>query len=449
MTIDYNPFYPEAREDPYPYYTAMRKESPVYRIPDTDVYAVTRYEDVSAILKRPEEFSSAGMRLMLMGSIVEGMGMGMGASSTAGVGQVAAAARRGAPAPATSAPDLPDLGGMSFDLNEFLTSRSVIMADPPVHGPLRALVNRGFTPRRISALEARLREISAQCLENIRDDVRKSGEFDLVSRLTIPIPVRIIAELLGIEPERYEDFKEWSDLIISGVSGSTAGTRPPELLNAFNELYVYIISIAELRRKDPQDDLVSVLVQAQEGDAELSDAEVVMFAILLLAAGNETTTNLIGNAVTALLRHPAQLAEVRSDPSLIPKVVEETLRWDSPVQALFRQATTDVELAGEKIPAGSIVLPVFAAANRDDHRFPEGNRFDIHRDTQGHLAFGFGVHFCLGASLARLEARVALETLLSGLPDFEFAPGQDERVEYIDSFLLRGPKRLMLAANRV
>jgi len=447
LAIDYNPFYPEAREDPYPYYAAMRKESPVYRIPNTDVYAVTRYDDLASMLKRTEEFSSAGMRLMLMGSIVEGMGMG--ASSTAGVAQIAAAARRGAPQAASEiSPALPDMGAMSFDLGEFLISRSVIMADPPVHGPLRALVNRGFTPRRIAALEGRLRAISLQCLEDIRDDVTKSGEFDLVSRLTIPIPVRIIAELLGVEPDRYEDFKRWSDLIITGVSGSAAGTRPPELLKAFDELYVYVISIAELRRKDPQEDLISVLVQAQEGDAELSDAEVVMFAILLLAAGNETTTNLIGNSVVALLRHPDQLAEVRSDPSLIPGLIEETLRWESPVQALFRQATTDVELAGEKIPAGSIVLPVFAAANRDDQRFPDGERFDIHRDTQGHLAFGFGVHFCLGASLARLEAKVALETLLNGLPDFELASGQAERVEYIDSFLLRGPKRLMLAADR-
>jgi cytochrome P450 len=448
MAIDYNPFYPEAKEDPYPYYAAMRKESPVYRIPNTDVYAVTRYEDVSTMLKRPEEFSSAGMRLMLMGNIVEGMGMGAGASSTAGVAQVAAAARRGAPVPAAEPlPVLPDMNAMSFDMTEFLTARSVIMSDAPVHGPLRALVNRGFTPRRIGALEKRLRTISEKCLDNIRGDLRKSGEFDLVDRLAIPIPVRIIAELLGVEADRYEDFKRWSDLIVAGVSGATAGTRPPELLGAFNELYTYIISIAELRRKDPQEDLISVLVQAQEGDAELSDAEVVMFAILLLTAGNETTTNLLGNAVLALLRHPDQLAEVRSDPSLIPRLIEETLRWDSPVQALFRQATTDVELPGGKIPAGSIVLPVFAAANRDDRQFPDGDLFDIHRDTQGHLAFGFGVHFCLGASLARLEAKVALETLLSGLPDFEFAAGQAERVEYIDSFLLRGPKALRLCAT--
>ena len=155
MAIDYNPFYPEAKQDPYPYYAAMRKESPVYRIPNTDVYAVTRYEDVSTMLNHPEEFSSAGMRLMLMGSIVEGMGMG--ASSTAGVAQIAAAARRGAPPAAPEPPPvLPDMSAMSFDLTEFLTARSVIMADPPVHGPLRALVNRGFTPRRITALEGRL-----------------------------------------------------------------------------------------------------------------------------------------------------------------------------------------------------------------------------------------------------------------------------------------------------
>ncbi|MEE9608694.1 MAG: cytochrome P450 [Myxococcota bacterium] len=432
MTVEYNPFTPEVKADPYPYYAALRKEAPVYRVPGTAMYAVSRYADVAELLTQPELFSSAGMRVMLLG----GFGASVGMKAAAGGPSADDAGNGGSALPspeilAQLSRDLP------FSFQELLTSRNVIMADPPGHTPLRGIVNRGFTPRRIAALEGRIREMADEAIHRIRD----KREFDLVAELSTPIPVQVIAELLGVEPERRDDFKRWSDAIVAGVSGSAAGTNPPQFISAFGELMQYFKEVVETRRRNPRSDLVSVIVAAQEGETKLTDLEVVMFAVLLLAAGNETTTNLIGNAVLALLEYPDQMKKVRADPGLIPDLVEETLRYDSPVQALFRQVSADAELAGTKLPAGSIVLPLFASANRDEAQFPDPDRFDVERDMKGHLAFGYGVHFCLGASLARLEARVCLEALLAKLPPFRLCQGN---VEQIDSFLLRGPRSLQL-----
>jgi cytochrome P450 len=202
----------------------------------------------------------------------------------------------------------------------------------------------------------------------------------------------------------------------------------------------YFKEVVEARRRNPRSDLLSVIVAAQEGETKLTDLEVVMFAVLLLAAGNETTTNLIGNAVLALLEYPDQMKKVRADPGLIPNLVEETLRYDSPVQALFRQVSADAELAGTKLPAGSIVLPLFASANRDEAQFGDPDRFDVERDTKGHLAFGYGVHFCLGAALARLETRIAFEVLLPRLGE----PEVEEPVPWLTALSLRGPLRVQL-----
>ena len=199
--------------------------------------------------------------------------------------------------------------------------------------------------------------------------------------------------------------------------------------------------LATARRAEPRDDLVSVLLKSEVEGQLLSDPDFDAFFLLLLVAGNETTTNLIGNTLLASMAHPEQLERVRRDPRLVPSLVEEGLRYCGPIQFLYRHATRDVELAGVPIPAGSLVLPLLASANRDERQFEDAGRFDVTRNAQGHLGFGLGIHFCLGASLARLEARVALEELLARYARFEPAEG---RVEYIDSFLVRGPKRLPL-----
>jgi cytochrome P450 len=301
-------------------------------------------------------------------------------------------------------------------------------------------VNRGFTPRRIAAWEPRMHQIVDECMAALRD----GGDFDVVGDLGIPLPIRIIAEMLGVEPDRYADFKHWSDQMVSGTTGLGRGSDPAEngFVPAMRALADYIQGVVGERRAAPGEDLVSVLVAAQDGHAGLSTAEVVFFVLLLLVAGNETTTNLIGNATNALLRHPGELARVRADRSLVPSLVEETLRWDAPVQIVFRRSTRDVEIDGHPIPRDHHVVAILGSANRDErHWGPTAAAFDVARNPQGHFAFGFGAHFCLGAALARLEGRVALSALIDELPRLE---RRDARLEYVDSFLVRGPRRLAL-----
>ena len=418
--IQFDPIRPELRANPYPAYAELRRHSPVHRIESSGVYAISRYRDVLFALRRPDLFSSSAMLTVLTAGFTGGGGnLGMGFSGTD-------AARLGAL-----------LQQLPIKIPEFLASRSLIAADPPVHGPMRSLVNRGFTPRRIAALEPRIREIARNALAAVEE----KGEFDLVEDLAIPLPVTVIAEMLGVETERHADFKRWSDCIVSGITGAAEGMRPETLLHAFAELSEYVTRVIEERRAQPREDLISTMILAGEGETALSPVEVMGFTLLLLVAGNETTTNLLGNATLALLDHPDQLARVQQNPGLVPSLVEETLRYDPPAQFVYRKVTGDVELAGTLIPEGSTVMPLLASANRDDAQFPNAAQFDVTRDSQGHLGFGLGIHFCLGASLARLEARVALEELLAR---FHALEGTDPAVEYIDSYLVRGPRRLPL-----
>jgi cytochrome P450 len=315
-------------------------------------------------------------------------------------------------------------------------SPMVITTDPPKHDRLRTLVNRGFTPSRIALLETRIREIAREVFA-AADSKR---EFDLVTDIAVPFPLRVIAELLGVDPDRFEDFKRWS-----GASVELFGKTPsPEVRAAadasLDELADYVEAEMEQRRIQPRDDLISVLI-AKEAEDALTLDEVVSFVILMLVAGNETTTNLLGSTTLAFFENPDQLAAVQAEPGLVPNLIEEALRYTSPVQLLFRQTTQEVSLGGVTIPAGAIVLPSYAAANRDPARFPNPDRFDLKRNTQGHLAFGLGIHFCLGAGLARLEARVAFEELI---PRLEKLKRCDSKIRWGDSPFLRGPVSLPL-----
>jgi cytochrome P450 len=417
MNIDYDPFSPRFRDDPYPVYRALREQAPVHFAPASKLFCVSRHEDVSHVLRRPDLFSSSAMATVLMDA---------------------------------------DLGPMRprtvFALARFLMKArtspiairnrgNLTSIDPPRHDVMRRIVNRAFTPKRIDAWEGRAREIVATQLAKLgRGEV-----FDVVEDLAIPLPVTIIAEMLGVEPERQRDFKRWSDAIISAASGS-ARQNPIEsgMLDSFGDLYAYLRETVRRRRDAPADDLVSVLVDPSQ-DGVLDELDVVQFVMLLLVAGNETTTNLIGNAAYALLEHPEQLARVASDPSLVPALIEETLRWDAPIQMLFRTASCDTEVAGTAIPKGATVVPLLGSANRDERVFEAPDRFDVGRDAKGHLAFGLGLHFCLGSALARLEARVALEALVPLLASFET---EFEDAPFVDSFLVRGRTRLPLVASR-
>ena len=314
----------------------------------------------------------------------------------------------------------------------------MISVDPPKHMRLRALSIADSRHGASKTLEPRLREIANRFVEETLD----AGEMDIVKDLSIPFPVTVIAELLGVDPEMREKFKHWSDATVIGLSGVAKEFSKEDVRKNADEMADYIETIVAERRANPKDDLISILVSAQSGDEALTGGEVLSFVFLLLVAGNETTTNLIGNAVSAFLRHPDQLAEVTKDLSLIPQAIEEVLRYDSPIQALPRLATQKVELDSGKVDEGTFLMTYFGSANRDTQQFPDASKFDIHRKPQGHLAFGHGIHFCLGASLARLEAQIALEALLSRCRNLEL---QTEDIPVLDSLALRGPKSISIA----
>ncbi len=388
----FNPTDPAFLDDPYPTYEKLRKAGSVYRHPG-GFYAITGHADVTKVLKSPEVFSSQAMG-----------------------GNRVVVGPNGEVAP---------------------TSGSLIGQDPPVHTQQRNIVNRGFTPRRMGALEPQVRAE----VDELFAKFEHKGECDLVRDLAGPLPVTMIAELLGLDRDRRDDFKRWSAALIVGSTSPGQMREMSGNLGMFGELQQYLTDFVERRRAEPRDDLVSILIHAEEEEGTLDAGQVVAFASLLLAAGSETTMNLIGNAVIALLAHPEQLEEVRSDLSLVPKLAEETLRYDSPIQLVMRLSREKSEVGGVELSKGSFVMPLLASANRDDAQFPNADRFDIHRNTQGHVGFGLGNHFCLGAALARLEAKVALEAVIERMPNLALAT---DKVERHGSFLVRGPSSLPL-----
>jgi hypothetical protein len=363
--IEFDPGSPELREDPYPVYDELREKHPVHRHPKLGFWTLSRYDHVADALLRPGAFSS----------------------------------RR-------SLEELPASDPSA-------TMPMMVVLDPPRHDELRSLVNRGFTPRRIAELEARIRAIATGLIDAFID----AGHCDLFHAFSAPLPTTVIAELLGVPAADHEMFKAKTTALVSSVSpGGLTGDA-----SAAFELGVYLAGVFDEKRKRPRDDLMSALLGAEIGGRTLSQAELVGFALLLLIAGNETTTNLISNATVLLDRHPDQRARLREDRGRIPRAVEEFLRFDPPVQGLERIATEELRVGGETLKRGDKVFLLLAAANRDPRRIADPERFDVGRDPNPHLSFGFGAHFCLGASLARLEARVAWEEILARLADFRVA----------------------------
>jgi cytochrome P450 len=390
--MEFNPFAPEVKQNPYPYFAHLRDHSPVYWVESLKSWAVSRYEDVAYIAKNTQLFSSA--------------------------------------------PIIPAILG---DQNPVPEVNWMISADPPAHTALRKLVNKAFTPRMVAALEPRIREIVAQLLDQIAE---KGGEFDLVHDFSTPLPLMVIAQMLGIEPERYREFKRWSDDMIRATGGEEVSPAERERLRgSMDDLRNYFENAIAERRQHPREDLISALVRAEEDHHQLTAREVLAMCLLLLLGGNETTTNLIGSTVLTLLSHPAELAKVRADLTLVPQMIEEMLRYEAPAQALLRQATADTKIAGSTIPAGGGVMILYGSANRDERQFPNPDVFDVTRNPQEHLAFGFGIHYCIGAPLARLEARIAMDAFLRRFPKVALC---EQRREWIDSFVVRGPKSLPL-----
>ncbi len=414
MSVEFDPFSTHLGADPYPLYRELREQGPVHHALESDIHCVTRYEETRWVMSQPELFSSRAMESVF----TKGRNFEITLRRIVGVVRFLWRARA--------------------NPIKLRKAGSIITIDPPRHGELRSIVNRGFTPRQIASFEPWIREIVA---EELGEKLDKAADFDAIRELAIPLPSRVIMQILGIEKSRRADFKRWSDAIISGISGP--GRHNPEelgILDSMAELMRFLRDTVRERRASPKDDLISLLVDPSEGHA-LGDAEAMQFVVLLLVAGNETTTNLIGNGINALYDHPDQLALLLEDPSRMTGFIEEALRFDPPIQIVFRRATRDTAIAGVPIPKGAYVAPMLASANRDDRKFPNGDRFDILRDTTGHFGFGFGLHFCLGAALARLHARVAFEAVV---PHLGRRRRRDAEPAIIDSFLVRGRSSLVL-----
>ncbi len=350
--------------DPYPVYHALRAQSPVHyvSIPASGAsglaapiraWGLLRYDDVYGALRDHETFSSENLM----------------------------AGRFGPPI-------------------------VLIQDDPPRHTRFRRLVNKVFTLKRVEALEPWITSIAHELLDEIGD-----GTADIVESYTVPLPVKVIARLLGIPGEDYATFKRWSDAFLSTVSAE----RDDRLQN-IQAMVAYFGQMAAARRSQGAEDLITALVQADIEGESLQDWEILGFCILLLIAGNETTTNLLGNMLNLLVERPELWQRLREDRSLVEPVIEETLRYEGPVQRLFRTVTRDVEVSGVKIAQGERITIFYGAANRDPSAFPEPDEFRLDRDLRNHVAFGMGIHYCLGAPLARAEARISLNAFLDRFP---------------------------------
>lgn len=378
------PLDPAFLADPYPTYRRLRDEDPVHREAHGS-WVLSRYDDVTQALRDHDRFSSAPMNM-------------------------------GAP-------------GFKF----------LIGSDPPDHTRLRRLVNKPFHPAAIAQLEPRIRAICDELFDDLLA-ANETGEADLIQHLGYPLPVIVIAELLGIPSERRADFKRWSDAMLGGLSEdfdrSVGGLAAMEMFAYFND-------VIAARRDHPGTDLISLLVGGSE---PLNNMELQMFCMLLLVAGNETTTNLISNGALALFDHPEAVARLREAPDLVPAAIEEALRYDAPVQSLMRVTTAPIELHGVRLPPQAIVTVLYGSANRDERHYPDADRFVADRfagarGVADHAGFGAGIHFCLGAPLARLEARVVAETLLTRTRHLR-RTGEGERTS---NLIVRGMKRLPVA----
>jgi hypothetical protein len=378
--VEYDPYDYQVHEDPYPVYRALRDQAPVYRNDALGFWALSRHADVLAAFKDVETFSNRH--------------------------------------------------GVSVDQDAFHadadTTMSFLAMDPPRHTRMRALVSRGFTPRRISELEPRIQALAREHL----DACRARGGCDFIADFAGRLPMDVISELLGVPAADRPELRAWADQVVHREQGQRG--LPPEVAQAALKMVQYFTAMIAESRRTPRDDLTGALLAAEIDGNRLSDREIIGFLVLMIVAGNETTTKLLGNALYWLARNPDQREQVRSDPSLIPLWVEETLRYDNSTQALARLVARDLELHGEKLRAGDKAVLLIGSANRDERAFPDPDRFDLRRNTQRSLAFGQGTHFCLGASLARLEGRVALEEVERLLPDWEIEPSGIRRIHSVN-----------------
>ncbi|HEX3898836.1 MAG TPA: cytochrome P450 [Mycobacteriales bacterium] len=416
-SFKFDPFFPGPRDLRPAVFAELRAQPGLYRT-GADLWVAARFDDVKAIQSQPELFSSRP-------NPYEGP-------------------------PAEGTPDAdPDLidrlltvaSSMPIDLDELATAQAIASADPPEHTRVRRIVSRGFTPGRITAMATTIAAIVDRCMNGAGD----LDGFDVVERLAVPLPVEMIANILGIESAGYDQVKQWSDDFAASAVGDIRSTPEGQLalVTTLRDFALFYVPLIEERRAEPKDDVISAMLRAVDDEA-LTTVETLTMAITIMVAGNETSTNLIGNAVVELLSNPEQLELLSADPSVLPAAVDEANRLTAPIQIAFREATEDVEVAGTAIAKGDVIALHMAAANRDPQQFDDPDRFDITRPRARHLSFGHGVHFCLGSHLALQEVTTALGALLPHLPSVRLA---DAPLESNPSAILNGWRKVELVRN--
>lgn len=381
-------------QDPHVRYAQMRADAPAQRVATVTgmpVWVVTRYAEARAALADPRFSKDFQQMQGLMDRLRSG----------------------------SARPEFADS-----------IQAHMLNMDPPDHTRLRKLVVKAFTARRVEGLRPRIEEITAELLDEMADE----SAVDLLDAFAFPLPIRVICELLGIPEERGDEFRTWSNTLVGG--------DPEAAQQAAGSMAAYLVELIAQKRRQPADDLLTGLIEVSEESDRLSEQELISMVFVLLVAGHETTVNLIGNGVLALLRNPEQFAAVRADPERVPAVVEETLRYDGPVNLATLRFTAEAVAVGDvEIPAGELVLVSLSSANRDEGKYEEAQEFDPDRSTAGHLAFGHGIHFCVGAPLARLEGQVAVRRLVERFPELSLAVPSDD-VRWRFSTLMRGLETL-------
>ncbi len=373
------------RLNPFPWYSMMRMDNPVYYNKDNGLFNVFKYTDVKRVLGNFNEFSSQF--------------------------------------------------GKAFNPAGGPISESIINLDPPRHTKLRNIVSRAFTPRAIDQMESYIREIAEKLLTDM-----KGKDVDIIKSFTSPLPVTVIAKMLGIPIKDMDKFKQWSDVIVGGSASDY--NRFPEMMK---EMIGYFQALMIEKEKNPDESLIYSVISAEVDGEKLSMIESLGFFILLLVAGNETTTNLIGNALLTLDENLESRKELVNDPTLIPGAIEEVLRYRSPVKAIYRVARDDITIHDVVIKKGSIVVPWIASANRVQENFQNPDTFDISRKMNKHIAFGEGIHYCLGAPLARLEAKISIEMLLQSYPDYRVL--RDKPLKVSESEIVYGLKEMWVSTR--
>jgi cytochrome P450 len=388
--------------DPFPTYRAMREQQPVYWSDAWKVWVLTRYDDVVSLLREPNRFSNAGRFARFLDS-------------------------------------LPNSVQADVEPLRKHYASGMIQSDPPDHTRLRDLVRLAFTPRVVEGLRGRVEALVGQLLDSVHTD-----RFDLVEVLAFPLPLMVISALLGVPATDRDRILVWShDINDLQATGAAASERARRASQSMVEIEDYFRELCAERRAEPRDDLISTMLTAQQNSDRLTEAEMINMCVTFLIAGHETTKLLLGSAVQLMFAYPAQLQALKDDPGLYPGAIEEVMRYESPIQRGWRLMADEAIIDGHQIHAGHLVFMMFGAANRDPSRFEDPERFDISRGSTRHLAFGYGVHFCIGAPLARLEAPIALNLLFKRFPKLRLLEGS----EITPSIHMRGPRTLPVSID--